>query len=154
MEQILDENQIQESSFIYASVGRRFVAILIDGLLLGSIQALINVSFLGYFWMPDPLNPPSPLLVLPITLINYTIAILYESIMISSNKKATVGKMAMGIVVVDLNGNKISFGKAIGRYFSKIVSAIILGIGYFMAFFDDKKRTLHDKMVGTLVIKQ
>jgi uncharacterized RDD family membrane protein YckC len=74
--------------------------------------------------------------------------------MISSNKKATVGKMAMGIVVVDLNGNKISFGKAIGRYFSKIVSAIILGIGYFMAFFDDKKRTLHDKMVGTLVIKQ
>lgn len=160
MEQILDENQIQETNFTYASVGRRFAAILIDGIILAVVRIVINFSFLGYFWSPNPENLsgfnnlPSSSLVYSILGLHYLTHLLYESIMISSNKKATIGKMAMGIVVVDADGNKLSFGRAIGRWFSKIVSALIFFIGFIMAFFDDKKRALHDKMVGSIVIKE
>ena len=53
-----------------------------------------------------------------------------------------------------MNGERISFGKATGRYFGKIVSSIILGIGYLMVIWSDKKQALHDQMAGTLVLKK
>ena len=62
--------------------------------------------------------------------------------------------MALGIIVTDLNGNPISFGKANGRYWGKIISTLILLIGYIMAAFTEKKQALHDMMAGTLVIKK
>ena len=77
---------------------------------------------------------------------------LYFALMESSSKQATLGKMALGIVVTDGNGNRISFGRASGRYWGKIVSALILGIGYIMAGFTEKKQALHDMMAGCLVI--
>jgi uncharacterized RDD family membrane protein YckC len=52
-----------------------------------------------------------------------------------------------------MNGHRISFANASGRFFGKYVSAIILLIGYLMMLWDDKKQTLHDKMAGTLVVK-
>ena len=59
----------------------------------------------------------------------------------------------MGLIVVDDRGNPISFGRATGRYFGKIVSALILLIGFFMAAFTARKQALHDMMAGTLVWK-
>ncbi|MBU6289830.1 MAG: RDD family protein [Chloroflexi bacterium] len=56
--------------------------------------------------------------------------------------------------VVDDRGNPISFGRATGRYFGKIVSALILLIGLFMAAFTARKQALHDMMAGTLVVKR
>jgi uncharacterized RDD family membrane protein YckC len=53
-----------------------------------------------------------------------------------------------------LDGNRISFGRATGRFFAKIISAIILGIGYIMAGFTEKKQALHDILAGTLVIRK
>ena len=61
--------------------------------------------------------------------------------------------MALGIIVTDLDGNQISFGRANGRYWSKIVSSITLLIGYIMAGFTEKKQALHDIIAGTLVLK-
>jgi uncharacterized RDD family membrane protein YckC len=84
------------------------------------------------------------------TVINW----LYFTILESSPKQATLGKMALGIVVTDLNGNRISFGRANGRYWSKIISSMILLIGYMMAGFTEKKQALHDIMAGTLVVKK
>ncbi len=77
---------------------------------------------------------------------------LYFALMESSSKQATVGKMALGIVVTDLSGNRISFGRATGRYFGKIVSGMILCIGYFMAGFTERKQALHDIMSSCLVV--
>ena len=68
--------------------------------------------------------------------------------------KATFGKKIMGIIVTDLNGNPISFARANGRYFAKIILSIILLIGFIMAAFTKKKQALHDKIAGTLVVKK
>ena len=62
--------------------------------------------------------------------------------------------MALGIKVTDLEGNRISFGKATGRYFGKIVSGILLFIGYIMVAFTSKKQGMHDMMAGCLVINK
>ena len=70
----------------------------------------------------------------------------------SSPKQATLGKMALSIVVTDLEGKRISFGKATGRYWGKIISGLILCIGYFMAGFTEKKQAFHDMMAGCLVV--
>lgn len=78
---------------------------------------------------------------------------LYHALMESSAKQATLGRMALGIRVTDLNGNRIGFGRATGRYFAKILSALILGIGFLMAAFTAKKQALHDIPAGTLVVR-
>ena len=79
---------------------------------------------------------------------------LYFALMESSKNQATLGKMALGLRVTDLNGNRISFGKATGRYFGKILSSMTLLIGYIMAAFTAKKQALHDFVAGTLVLSK
>lgn len=76
----------------------------------------------------------------------------YYATMESSPKQGTLGKIALSIKVVDLNENRISFAQASGRHFGKIISSIILCIGFIMAGFTEKKQTLHDIMAGTLVV--
>ena len=78
---------------------------------------------------------------------------LYSALMESSALQATVGKLAVGVVVTDLEGERISFMRATGRPFAKIVSAMILLVGYIMVAFTDRKQGLHDMMAGTLVYK-
>ena len=77
----------------------------------------------------------------------------YFALLESSERGATVGKMAMGLRVVTDQGERLSFLNATGRYFAKIISAIILCIGFIMIAFTDRKRGLHDMIAGTLVIK-
>jgi len=90
--------------------------------------------------------------------IGYAIGIigqwLYFTIFEISGWMATPGKKILGLQVTDLNGQKIGFGRANGRYWGKIVSALILMIGFIMIAFTDKKQGLHDIMAGTLVIKK
>ena len=76
---------------------------------------------------------------------------LYEAGMESSSRQATLGKMALGLKVTDLEGRRISFARATGRHFAKIVSGAILAIGFIMAGFTDRKQALHDMIAGTLV---
>jgi uncharacterized RDD family membrane protein YckC len=79
---------------------------------------------------------------------------LYYALMESSPYQATLGKMALGFVVTDMEGRRISFAKATGRYFGMILSAIILCIGYIMCAFTEKKQCLHDILVGCLMYKK
>ena len=74
--------------------------------------------------------------------------------MLSSEKQATVGKMVLGMVVTDVNGGRISFGRATGRHFAKWLSALILGIGFLMAAFTERKQALHDMIADTLVVSR
>ena len=76
---------------------------------------------------------------------------LYEALMTSSVRQATLGKMIFGMRVTDLNGNRISFARATGRYFAKWISAFTLLIGYIVAGFTERKQALHDMIAGTLV---
>ena len=76
---------------------------------------------------------------------------LYEAFMLSSQYQATLGKMIFGMKVTDLYGNRISFARATGRHFAKWLSGMILGIGYIMVGFTERKQGLHDMLAGTLV---
>src|SRR6185503_12528829 len=79
---------------------------------------------------------------------------LYQTLMESSKLQATLGKMALGLRVTDLDGNRISWGRANARYFASILSMMTLYIGYIMAAFTQKKQALHDMVAGTLVLGQ
>ncbi len=77
---------------------------------------------------------------------------LYWALLESSPMQATLGKKALRIIVTDLEGNRISFAKATGRYWAKIISTLILFIGFIMTGFTMKKQALHDKMFDSLVV--
>ena len=71
----------------------------------------------------------------------------------SSKHQATLGKKAMGLIVTDTQGRRLSFLRALGRYAAKILSALILLIGYIMVAFTARKQGLHDLLAGTLVVR-
>ncbi len=79
---------------------------------------------------------------------------LWFTIAESSPWQATVGKKMLGLKVTDENGKRIGFGKANARYWSKILSALILLFGFLMIAFTKRKQGLHDKIAGTLVVKE
>ena len=123
---------------VYGSFWERFGAAFIDGLIL----LLPNLAFqylLGRYQS------------FPVNLI---IGWLYMALQESGPAQATIGKKALGLKVTTLSGDRVSFGQATGRHFGKWVSTIILLIGYLMMIWDERKQTLHDKMAGTLVVKQ
>ena len=79
---------------------------------------------------------------------------IYSSTFESSAKQATLGKMALGIKVTNIDGTRIGFGTATLRHFGKIVSFSTLFIGYIMVAFTEKKQGLHDKIAGCLVVNK
>lgn len=79
---------------------------------------------------------------------------LYYALMERSKLQGTLGKLALGIIVVDENGQRITFDRATRRYFAKYLSALILFIGFFMAAFTARKQALHDIMAGCLVVEK
>ncbi len=89
-----------------------------------------------------------------LNIVHIAIFWLYFALMESSKFQGTIGKIVLGIIVTDIDGNRISFARATGRYFGKILSGLILFIGYIMAGFTEKKQALHDMMAGTLVWKK
>jgi len=72
----------------------------------------------------------------------------------SSKRQATLGKQILKVKVVDLNGNRIGFGRATLRYFGKLLSRLTFFIGFLMIAFTKKKQALHDKVASTLIIKK
>ncbi len=76
---------------------------------------------------------------------------LYSAILESSHWQGTLGKQALKLVVTDERGERIGFGRATGRYFAKILSAMILLFGFFMVGWTQRKQGLHDLIAGTLV---
>ena len=85
-------------------------------------------------------------------LLNMTIMAGYF-IVLEGGPGQTLGKKALGLRVVTPEGERIGYLKAFARYVGRIISGIILFIGFIMAAFDDEKRTLHDRMCDTRVIR-
>jgi len=77
---------------------------------------------------------------------------LYSALFESGTWQATLGKKAVGVKVTDLAGQRISFGRASGRYFAQWLSNITFGIGYLMAAFTQRRQTLHDMIASTVVV--
>jgi uncharacterized RDD family membrane protein YckC len=155
--EVLD-NLNEESTPKYAGFWIRFVAYLLDGILLGLIIGPIFFMFFapvaGFASFADD---PEAIMAFAAGLsgfifIELIIYVLYFAGMESSKYQATLGKMALGVIVTDENGNRISFGRGAGRFLSKILSALIFYIGFIMAGFDSRKQALHDKIASTFVI--
>ena len=130
----------------YAGFWKRFVAYIIDDLVLSAAGFLVVLIFGGIFGLSllsglgegdseagVALIAAAASAIFVVILAVMVAGWLYFALMESSANQGTLGKMALGIKVTDLNGNRISFGKATGRYFGKIVSAMIIYIGFIMA---------------------
>ena len=130
----------------YAGFGLRLVALIID--IIFSWIIMIPIVIIIFF---------SDISIQDLDSVNQIILQivlwLYYAISESSTWQATLGKKIVGIHVESIDGNRISFSNASGRYFGKIISSIILFIGYFMALWTDKKQTLHDQMANCVVVK-
>jgi uncharacterized RDD family membrane protein YckC len=153
----------------YAGFWLRFVAYLIDGFVSGlaflilliplfiltgagaalskigsgedinnDVAALLSIGFLfGFFG------------------IIFLVSWLYHALSESSSWQATLGKKMLNLKVTDMTGQPISFGRASGRFFAKIVSGMIpLMIGYIIAGFTEKKQAIHDMIASCLVLRK
>ena len=154
----------------YAGFWKRFAAYLIDQIIIGvaslvllvPLFALVGVSVFTMHhddFSYDSETAIGIILTLVATYLAFIGAVfmckwLYNALMESSVQQGTLGKMALGIKVIDMNGNRISFGRATGRYFSKVISSLTLGIGFIMAGFTQQKQALHDIIAGCLVINK
>ncbi len=144
----------ETTQVVYAGFWQRFAAALIDGLII-LVPTFIIKQITGEDNILTELIHHKPITA-GVCMYEITLLImgwLYFALMESGKQQATVGKMALGLKVTDMEGQRISFGKATGRHFGKLVSEIILFFGYFMMLWDEKNQTLHDKMAGTLVVK-
>jgi uncharacterized RDD family membrane protein YckC len=150
----------------YAGFWRRFVAIFIDIIIIGTLQFVVIAPILAAIGIgvsnssamdtADPMAMVATIAAVfsTVGIIGQVVQILYFTLMESSKYQATIGKLALGLIVTDMNGGKLDFVKALIRNVSKIVSGIILLIGYIMAAFTEKKQALHDIIAGTLVVKK
>jgi uncharacterized RDD family membrane protein YckC len=135
----------------YASFGSRFVALLVDQILV-TIVSLALIFFIGmaiaaggealagFQWIMNFASLP--------------VGWLYYAGLESSSQMGTLGKRMLGLKVTDLEGQRIGFGRATGRHFGKILSSLILGLGFLMMIWDERKQTLHDRMADCLVVRQ
>jgi len=153
---------------VYAGFWLRFVAYVLDAVILGAFSLPI---FFGLAMMMglgaalsslprrgDPFEngfPPVFALFLgAFVLVVFVGGWMYHALLESSEWRVTAGKRIVGIVVTDLDGARISFARATGRYFAKFITGMIpLGIGYIIAGFTEKRQAIHDMIVGTLVLR-
>jgi uncharacterized RDD family membrane protein YckC len=143
------------SQWHYGGFWIRFAGVFIDGVLMQVVRVPLSLLLLGTVMSPLAAAKPNPAVftgaMVTLGFVSMLIACLYEVIMIHQFG-ATLGKMAVGIKVIRTDGSGVGWGTSIGRYFMKIVSGLILGIGYIMAGFDDEKRALHDRVCDTRVV--
>jgi uncharacterized RDD family membrane protein YckC len=145
-------------SISYAGFWKRFLALIIDSILLAIIGAIVGGILGGIMgFMLGAAGVDLDTIRLFGELLGYIIGFLlnwlYFTILEASSNQGTLGKMALGIIVTDQNRNRISFGNANGRFFAKILSGIFF-IGYIMAGFTEKKQALHDMLASTLVLNK
>ncbi len=157
-------SEVNQQPVTYAGFWWRFLAAIIDGIVLNIAQWILIMPFLGimgitmYGMNQGDMDEESAILMImsmiPMISISAALSWLYYALMESSKLRGTLGKMALNIRVTDMDGDRISFARATGRYFGKILSSFIFLIGYIMAGFTEKKQALHDMLAGCLVIKE
>lgn len=151
----------------YAGFWLRFVAHLVDGVIISVVLCalLVPLALLtgvgGALRGLHPGQEPDPAFIFAfissiwiLILVAVLGGWLYYAYCESSEWQATPGKKILNLVVTDMNGNRVSFGRASGRFFAKMITQLIpFGIGYMMAGFTEKKQALHDMIASCLVLR-
>jgi uncharacterized RDD family membrane protein YckC len=155
---------------LYAGFWLRFLAYIVDHIILGIFEVPILIG-LGMMMglgaaigsLPrhggDPFENGLPPVFFGFMSMFFLVTLfagwLYYALLESSEWQATAGKKILGIYVTDMNGARVSFARASGRHFAKIVSGLIpLGIGYILAGFTEKKQAVHDMLASCLVLRK
>jgi uncharacterized RDD family membrane protein YckC len=156
-------------SVIYAGFWLRVLAYLIDAAILGifAVPILIGAAMamgIGGVLASIPRNsdpfsnglpPVFALFISFCVLLGIFGTWLYYALLESSEWQGTAGKKALGLIVTDMSGRRVSFARASGRHFGKLVTSLIpLGIGYALAGFTEKRQTLHDMLASCLVLRK
>jgi len=136
---ILDAPQLETIRLEYAGFWIRTAAYIIDTIIMYAVAFVVALA------IGDLASEAIG------TIINLLIGACYFAGMESSTYQATPGKMAVGIKVGDRNGDPMGVLNAIGRYFGKLISALLLCIGFMMVGWDEKKQGIHDKLADTYV---
>jgi uncharacterized RDD family membrane protein YckC/Tfp pilus assembly protein PilE len=134
---------------VYAGFWKRLVASLIDSFILGAFGFVIGLAY-GIVVAPPPGEVDSTFLLLQFAL--GVLGFVYFAWFESSSAQATWGKQALGIKVTDEAGERQSFGRALGRNLLKIVSYLVLFVGFLMAGWTRRKQALHDMLSGSLIV--
>ena len=135
---------------LYAGLWRRAVAFLLDQLVITSgilvVAGMARIPVFSGYMHPDDM--------VALVMISVTSEWLYYAFLESSQLRATLGKHALGLRVIDTKGGVVSFAQATGRYFAKILSFLPFGIGFVMIGVTKKKQGLHDMMSGCFVVRE
>ena len=148
----------------YGGFWRRFWSYLIDRFVLGvvftPVALMVFVPMLAtesIGWTDTDLPAGAISAVLGATLTVVFLALLgswfYYALMQSSSRQATLGQLALGIRVTDLEGRRLSFARASGRHFATVLTGLTFGLGYLSVLFTTRKQTLHDAIAGTVVVR-
>ena len=145
----------------YAGFWRRFWGLFIDrfalGVVLFPVGLMFGLNFLWPFTHDGELTPERFMAIIfgsmSVWLVRTFAEWVYFSAFHSSPRQATPGQMLFGLRVTGLDGERIGFGRASGRYFASWLSAVILLIGFIMGAFTARRQTLHDMIAGTLVLR-
>jgi uncharacterized RDD family membrane protein YckC len=134
----------------YGGFWRRFVAALLDTLILyfpaATVRVLLGLPVTGMF---DPETSASWVA----TTFEFVLDFGYTTALICSPARGTLGMQVMDLHVTDLNGDRIGFARATGRYFATLLSLLTCGIGYLLQLFTSRRQTLHDLIAGTVVVR-
>lgn len=162
----------------YAPFIKRLAAYLVDRVVCGAITAALVIPLILIF-IPklifdsaltalfhggnldiEEIFESGPSFIFPLilnialfVLVLSLIHLLYFALFESSRRQATPGKMLLGIFVTDGQGRRISFGRALGRNLSRVLSKMFCWLGYLLALFTQRNQALHDLIASTLVLE-
>jgi uncharacterized RDD family membrane protein YckC/Tfp pilus assembly major pilin PilA len=136
---------------IYAGFWRRYLALFLDQIIL-AVPVLLLVVVIAVAIHAGADNKADAAIGPLFYLLMWVASAFYYALQESSVHQATFGKRALGIKVTDLQGGRISFGNALGRWFATALSYLTCYIGFFMAGFTERRQALHDMVADTLVV--
>ena len=160
------------SQLRYAGFWLRFLAWLIDGTLV-----FLPLFLIGYFLFSMAIGIAYVSMTRPELLqggaesaeyvkpaiwmgwhvsgwVTFLVAWLYRAGMESRRPQGTIGKLICRIKVTDERGQRVSFARASGRHFARLITNMTCGIGYIIAGFTAKKQTIHDLVSSCVVVKR
>lgn len=153
---------------IYAGFWLRLVGYLIDAAIIGIPLGVLIIAGIAMTGASAAISGNSDeeslkaflgvfgvMMILSVIAVLVVVAWLYYAYCESSTWQGTLGKRALGLYVTDLNGNRITFGRASGRFFARFITRLIpFGIGFMMAGFTARKQALHDMIASCLVLRR
>ncbi|WP_419769764.1 MAG: RDD family protein [Candidatus Marinarcus sp.] len=143
------EKQTDNQNLELASIGSRVKAFIIDDVLISLVFFLIYWEYL--FSNETDLTTMLRIIndnVMQILMMKFV----YQGFFVWYYG-ATLGKIVAKIRIVDYNDfGRVNFFNSFVRSFFRILSEMFFYIGFILAFFNEGKQTLQDKMGRTLVI--